>query len=265
MCGICGIVNITKGPPPDIELITRMMGRLRHRGPDSSGYYRDSRALIGHTRLEIIDLETGAQPMSNEDDSVWITFNGEIFNYIELASELLDLGHNFKTKSDTEVIIHAYEEWGTSSFERFNGQWAFALWDRKKGRIILSRDRHGIRPLYYAACNNKFLFASEIKALFADKDVERDLDMAGLSESFTFWSPVAPRTAFKGISELRPGHYAVVENGRVMSRSYWSISFPDAGAEDNKREEENARLFRELLIDSSQLRFTRSDVPVGRN
>ena len=263
MCGICGIVNITNGPPPDIGLITRMMGRLRHRGPDSSGYYRDSRALIGHTRLEIIDLETGAQPMSNEDDSIWITFNGEIFNYIELASELSGLGHKFKTKSDTEVIIHAYEEWGASSFERFNGQWAFALWDRKKGRIILSRDRHGIRPLYYTVCNNKFLFASEIKALFADKDVKRDLDIAGLSESFTFWSPIAPRTAFKGICELQPGHYAVVENGQVMSRPYWSISFPDAGAEGNKREEENARLFRELLIDSSQLRFTRSDVPVG--
>lgn len=122
MCGVCGIVNLGSGQPPDIDILIRMMGRLRHRGPDSSGYYRDKQVALGHTRLAIIDLKTGAQPLSNEDDSIWITFNGEIFNYLELASELSGLGHVFKTKSDTEVIVHAYEQWGTSCFERFNGQ-----------------------------------------------------------------------------------------------------------------------------------------------
>ena len=167
MCGICGIVNIGDSPPPDLDLLVRMMGRLRHRGPDSSGYYRDHQVALGHTRLAIIDLETGVQPLSNEDETIWITYNGEIFNYQELASELRSLGHQFKTKSDTEVIVHAYEEWGTSCFERLNGQWAIALWDRAKDRIILSRDRYGIRPLYYTYCDDKLLFASEVKSLFS--------------------------------------------------------------------------------------------------
>jgi len=240
-----------------------MMGRLRHRGPDASGWYRDRQVGLGHTRLSIIDLKTGAQPLSNEDESIWITFNGEIFNYIELASELRGHGHVFKTKSDTEVIIHAYEQWGTSCFEHFNGQWALALWDINTSRIILSRDRLGIRPLYYTFCNHRFLFASEVKAIFADPEVERKLDPAGLSEIFTFWSPIAPRTVFKGIEELRPGHFAVVENGEIQSRPYWQILFPQAGIEASLSEKENADLLKEHLITASRLRFTRSDVPVG--
>lgn len=263
MCGICGIINLTEGRPPDLDLLTRMMGRLRHRGPDSSGYYRDKHVALGHTRLSIIDLETGAQPLSNENDTIWVTFNGEIFNYIELASELKSHGHAFKTKSDTEVIVHAYEEWGTSCFEHFNGQWALALWDLNRGRITLSRDRHGIRPLYYTRCHNRFLFASEIKSLFADREVARELDPAGLAEIFTFWSPIAPRTAFRGVEELRPGQFAQMENGHFESKPYWSISFPSAGTEAPLSEDQNAELLRNHLINASQLRFTRSDVPVG--
>ncbi len=263
MCGICGIVNMENDRPPDVDTLLRMMGRLRHRGPDSSGYYRDKQAALGHTRLAIIDLQTGAQPLSNEDDSLWITFNGEIFNYLELVSELSDLGHTFKTKSDTEVIIHAYEQWGISCFERFNGQWALAIWDQRNNRIILSRDRFGIRPLYYTIDKNRLLFASEVKALFADRDVERKFDSAGISEIFTFWSPVAPRTAFKGIKELEPGHFAIVNNKVLTTKAYWSISFPGAGTESTVSEYEQAELFRKHLIDASRLRFTRSDVPVG--
>jgi asparagine synthase (glutamine-hydrolysing) len=263
MCGICGIVNLHEGPVPDVDLLMRMMGRLRHRGPDSSGYYRDKQVALGHARLSIIDLATGAQPLSNEDESIWITFNGEIFNYIELASELRSHGHKFKTKSDTEVIVHAYEEWGTSCFERFNGQWSLALWDIKNRRIIFSRDRYGIRPLYYAFCNKRLLFASEIKAIFADDEVERRLDPVGLSEIFTFWSPIAPRTAFRGLEELRPGHFAVLEKGHMESQPYWSIQFPRAGTETIQNETENAGFLKRHLIDASQLRFTRSDVPVG--
>ena len=263
MCGICGIINLDNGQPPDLDILIRMMGRLVHRGPDSSGYYRDKKVALGHSRLAIIDLKTGAQPMSNEDDSIWIIFNGEIFNYLELASELSKLGHIFKTKSDTETIVHAYEQWGTSCFERFNGQWALSLWDRKNDQIILSRDRLGIRPLYYTICQNRVLFASEVKALFADKRVERDLDPAGFSEILTFWSPVAPRTAFKNIKEVEPGHFILIKNGMIKSRSYWTISFPDIQADSGFGEKENADFLRSHLIDASKLRFTRSDVPVG--
>lgn len=263
MCGICGIVNIDDGQAPEVETLLRMMGRLRHRGPDSSGYYRDKQVALGHTRLAIIDLQTGAQPLSNEDDSVWITFNGEIFNYLELASELSGLGHIFKTKSDTEVIVHAYEQWDTSCFDRFNGQWALVLWDLKKNKIIFSRDRLGIRTLYYTICNNRLLFASEVKALFADSSVKRNFDPAGVSEIFTFWSPVAPRTTFKDIKELQPGHFATIKDGIIKSEAYWTISFPDAGAESDLSEKEHVDIFRNHLINASKLRFTRSDVPVG--
>ncbi|MBN1846954.1 MAG: asparagine synthase (glutamine-hydrolyzing) [Deltaproteobacteria bacterium] len=263
MCGICGIINLKEGPIPGLEILKRMMGRLRHRGPDSSGYYRDKHVALGHTRLAIIDLENGAQPLSNEDGSIWITFNGEIFNYVELASELRLKGHSFKTKSDTEVIVHAYEEWGTGCFERFNGQWGLAIWDRNKKQMVLSRDRLGIRPLYYTRLNNAFLFASEIKSLFANKDVKREFDPTGLSEVFTFWSPIAPRTIFKDVYELEPGHHAVVSNNTFLLEPYWSIRFPSRDHDDPSTEEENAVLLRQHLIKASRLRFTRSDVPVG--
>lgn len=165
MCGICGIANIGGGSPPDNSLISRMIGKLSYRWPDSSGYYRDRQVALGHTRLAIIDIEGGSQPLSNEQKTIWIVFYGEIFNYIKLSSELSARGHILKTKSDTQVIVHAYEECGLSCFDRFNGQWALALWDRQQRKLIISRDRLGIRLLYYAFCKNKFIFASEIKAI----------------------------------------------------------------------------------------------------
>jgi asparagine synthase (glutamine-hydrolysing) len=263
MCGICGIINVNGGAPPDKDLLLKMMGRLRHRGPDSSGYYRDDHVGLGHTRLSIIDLEMGSQPLCNEDGTLWITFNGEIFNYIELGKELSGCGHRFRTRSDTEIIIHAYEQWGVACFERFNGQWALALWDSREKKMILSRDRLGIRPLYYTFCNHKILFASEIKAIFADQEVLRSLDPAGMAEIFSFWSPIAPRTAFNGVYELQPGHYGILKNDYFETHPYWSIRFPHAGDETCQSESENAERLRELLIDASRLRFTRSDVPVG--
>ncbi len=263
MCGICGIVNFQNGSPSDVNLIKRMIGRLRHRGPDSSGYYRDNHVVLGHSRLAIIDLEGGAQPLCNEDGSIWITFNGEIYNYVELASDLKNHGHVLHTKSDTEVIVHAYEEWGTGCFERFNGQWALALWDIRNKKIIFSRDRFGIRPLYYTFNKKRLLFASEIKAIFADKTVERRFDPHGLGEIFTFWGPIAPRTVFTGIKELEPGHFAVIQNEKIKIEPYWKINFPESVHEKQISEEENAKLLREHLINASKLRFTRSDVPVG--
>lgn len=266
MCGICGIVNLTdNAPAPDASLVRRMIGRLWHRGPDSSGYYRDPHVALGHARLAIIDLEGGAQPLSNEDGTVWITFNGEIFNYVELGRELRAKGHVMQTRSDTEVIVHAYEEWGTGCFERMNGQWGLALWDTRGGRrkLILARDRLGIRPLYYARSGSRLLFGSEIKAIFADPSIERALDHAGLAEVLSFWCPVAPRTMFQGVSELEPGHVATVEDGELTSAPFWKPTFPAAGAEPGQDEARNAEELRRHLITASQLRFQRADVPVG--
>ncbi len=203
MCGICGIVSYDG--LPDLALLRRMMGRLVHRGPDGNGYYRDRCAALGHTRLAIIDTSGGAQPLCNEDGTVWVTFNGEIFNYVELGAELRYRGHVFRTASDTEVIVHAWEEWGQECFSRFNGQWAIALWDRRAKRLVLSRDRLGVRPLFFTRLPTRLLFASEVKSIFADPSVERAFDPAGLGQTFTYWSPVAPRTVFRGIEQLELG------------------------------------------------------------
>lgn len=265
MCGICGIID--RRETPDRELLEAMMGSLTHRGPDSGGCYLDSIAALGHTRLAIIDLVTGAQPLANEDESIWITFNGEIFNYIELRDELVSKGYAFHTKSDTETILHAWEEWGTGCFSRFNGQWALAIWDRNKKELILSRDRYGIRPLYYTSAGSRFLFASEIKALFCDRTLTRAFDPEGIAEIFTFWSTVAPRTAYRGISEIPPGCFGILKDGVLSCTSYWSASFPAesevSGLPSKEFMESSTEECKNLLIDAARIRFTRSDVPVG--
>ena len=261
MCGICGIVSYAG--PPDLTLLRRMMGRLVHRGPDGNGWYRDQRAALGHTRLAIIDTAGGAQPLCNEDGTVWVTFNGEIFNYVELGEELRQRGHTFRTATDTEVIVHAWEEWGEECFSRFNGQWAFALWDRRAERLVLSRDRLGVRPLFFTRLPAGLLFASEVKSIFADPSVEREFDPAGLDQTFSFWSPVAPRTVYRGIEQLEPGHYAVLDRDGLRKASYWRIRFPERGRELSQDVQENAAALRERIIEATRLRFLRSDVPVG--
>jgi asparagine synthase (glutamine-hydrolysing) len=261
MCGICGIVSYVG--PPDLTLLRRMMGRLGHRGPDGNGWYRDQRAALGHTRLAIIDTAGGAQPLCNEDGTVWVTFNGEIFNYVELREELRQRGHTFRTAADTEVIVHAWEEWGEECFSRFNGQWAFALWDRRAERLVLSRDRLGVRPLFFTRLPAGLLFASEVKSIFADPSVERAFDPAGLGQTFSFWSPVAPRTVYRGIEQLEPGHYAVLDRDGLRKASYWRITFPERGRELSQNVQENTAALRERIIEATRLRFLRSDVPVG--
>lgn len=260
MCGICGIVNYQNREIPSSNLAEKMLGSLAHRGPDSSGYYRDRNALLGHTRLAVIDLKTGAQPLSNEDESLWIVYNGEIYNYLELRDELIVKGHIFKTESDTEIIIHAWEEWREDCFRRFNGQWALAIWDAKRKELILSRDRFGIRPLFYTFSNKNFLFGSEIKVLFCDESVERVFDPSGFSEIFTFWSTIAPVTAYKNIKEVPAGSFSIVKNGKIHTKAYWALSFSSG---INKSLEEYSVKLKELLINSTRLRFSRSDVPVG--
>ena len=261
MCGICGIVSY--GRPPDLTLLRRMMGRLGHRGPDGNGYFRDRRAALGHTRLAIIDASGGAQPLCNEDGTVWVTFNGEIFNYVELGAELRHRGHSFQTASDTEVIVHAWEEWGAKCFSRFNGQWAIALWDRRAERLVLSRDPLGICPLFFTRRPESLLFASEVKSIFADQSVERAFDPAGLGQTFTYWSPVAPRTVFRGVEQLEPGYYAILDRDGFRKAPYWRITFPEQGREPGQDASENADALRERIIEAARLRFVRSDVPVG--
>lgn len=261
MCGVCGVVSLDG--PPDVALVTRMIGRLAHRGPDGSGYFRDGQAALGHTRLAIIDTQGGGQPLSNEDGRFWITFNGEIFNYVELGAQLRELGHQFKTASDTEVIVHAWEQWGPDCFNRFNGQWALAIWDRQRQELVMSRDRLGVRPLYFARTRSGLVFASEVKAVLEHPDVPRELDPLGLDQVFTFWSTVAPRTPFTGVQQLAPGTYATYRGGQIAHHEYWSPQFPPAGSEPGQDLQANAERLRELLVNATRLRFLRSDVPVG--
>lgn len=261
MCGICGCYEASE--PADPELIQRMLGALRHRGPDGSGYYRDESVTLGHTRLAIIDAAGGVQPMTGEDGRVWVAFNGEIFNYVEIRTELISRGHAFRTRSDTEVIVHAWEEWGAECFRRFNGQWALAIWDRRTRELTLCRDRYGIHPLFYAFAGRRLVFGSEVKALFCDDAVARRLDPVGLDELLTFWAVVPPRTLFDGVRQVEPGTFVTVTGSGVSTRSYWSPTFPQRGREQSQDIVENAERLRDAVIASTRLRFRRSDVPVG--
>ena len=261
MCGICGVIDFDV--VPDVELLSAMMGRLAHRGPDGSGYFRDERAGLGHTRLAIIDQAGGAQPMGTPDGSVWITFNGEIFNYLELADELRGLGHRFRTASDTEVILHAWQQWGEDCFERFNGQWALALWDRPRGVAVLSRDRLGVRPLFYHQRRRRLVFGSEIKAVFADATVPRRWDPAGIDEILTLWSTIGTRTAFAGVHQLEPGSVAVFGREGMQTRRYYEINFPAEHEYPRADLRLNTAELRERVVEATRLRFVRSDVPVG--
>jgi len=260
MCGIAGILNLKESADRPEPAIDRMLSVIKHRGPDEFGKYGDGLAALGHARLSIIDLEGGHQPMCNEDSTVWITFNGEIFNYVELRQELLQKGHKFRTNSDTEVIIHLYEDHGHACLDHLNGQFAFAIWDKKKKEMFLARDRMGIRPLFYAVAGGRFYFASEIKSIFAAGAMERKLDPAALDEIFTFWCTVPPRTAFAGVSELAPAHYLVVKDGVAAQRPYWSLGFPQEP--ESISFEDAVEELQRLLIDSTRLRL-RADVPVG--
>ena len=266
MCGIAGVVSLKDGlEPPGIAQLSRMAGALRHRGPDEFGVYRDGYAGLSHARLSIIDLATGQQPLANEDGTLWVVFNGEIFNYVELREELEGLGHRFRTRSDTEVIVHAWEQWGTRAFDRFNGQWALALWDSRNHSLVLCRDRVGVRPLYTCEHGGRLYFASEVKAIFASEpSISRELDPQGLAEVFTFWSSIPPRTVFSRVCELEPGHLQVYAGGQITDRPYWSPRYPEGDKgrfPGSMREAVEAT--RAALEEATRLRMLRSDVPVG--
>ncbi len=266
MCGIAGILNLSATTPPSRDALEFMAGALEHRGPDEFGLYVDRHCGLAHSRLSIIDLSTGQQPLSNEDGTLWISFNGEIFNYVELRAELEALGHRFRTKSDTEVIVHAWEAWGEAAFERMNGQWAVALWDEKTHTFVLTRDRVGVRPLFMLEHEGRLFFASEVKSLFAGAPTfSREIDPVGLDETFTFWTVVPPQSVFKGVRELEPGHVAVWRDGKfVHDVAYWSAKYP-VGAEHKFHGtlDEATQALADALENATKLRMVRADVPVG--
>ena len=261
MCGISGIVNFRGGLVGNAELMP-MVTVLAHRGPDANGVFSRDGVGLAHARLSIIDLAGGQQPMSIDDGKLWITFNGEIFNYIELRDELIKKGHKFATRSDTEVILHLYQEEGEDCVRHLNGQWAFAIWDTEQRKLFLSRDRLGVRPLFYAQTSNRFLFASEIKALFTHAEVRRELDLRALGQILTFWVTVPPRTAFKDIWQLPPGHSLTLTDGQVRIWRYWDLEYCPENEDGKEGSERLAEELLSLLLDATRIRL-RSDVPVG--
>jgi len=270
MCGICGAFAFNGDLSVPAGTVERMIGALAHRGPDEFGTWRDERVMLGHARLSIIDLGGGQQPLGDREGTVWLTFNGEIFNYLELRDELRSRGHVFRTDSDTEVIVEAYKAWGDDCVSHFNGQFAFVLYDLSRRRILMARDRFGIRPLFYARHGHALLFASEIKGLAGWPGFRPELDPAALSEITHFWVSVPPRTAFANVLQLPAGHRAVVELGAdaddMIIERYWHAEFLPA-AEDHRFIEADerdrwARDIREGLADAAEIRL-RADVPVG--
>jgi asparagine synthase (glutamine-hydrolysing) len=258
MCGISGIFNRNRRPV-DRSMLERMTRSIRHRGPDGHGYFVDKEIGLGHRRLSIIDLGGGAQPMTNEEGTLQIVFNGEIYNFVELRAELETLGHSFRTRSDTEVIIHAYEQWGVDFTKRLNGIFAFAIWDAINRELFLARDHLGIKPLYYTAIGDRFVFASEIKALMQDPECPRSVNLEALAELFTFRYVPAPKTLFQGIFKLPPGHSMRVTHQGVKVQRFWTW-IPKLRTE--WREAQLVEEYQGLLEDAVRLQL-RSDVPLG--
>ncbi len=260
MCGICGIVGFDGLTPEIRETVRAMCSAIVHRGPDDEGYYCDDRVALGMRRLSIIDLATGHQPIANEDGTIWTVFNGEIYNFPVLREELQAKGHTFTTRSDTEVIVHLYEEHGPDFVRKLNGMFAIALWDKGRRRFMLIRDRLGIKPLHYFIKDRKLYFASEIKALLA-AGCPRDIDPEALSQYFSFEYIPAPRTVFKPIIKILPGHHLTLADGRLETGRYWDVRF--RGREVPERSDEDyADEIRRRLKESVRMRLI-SDVPLG--
>lgn len=255
MCGICGYYGIKDNTT--IKIMTKI---LEHRGPDNFGYFSDGKVSLGHRRLSIIDLsEKGKQPMSNEDGTIWITYNGEIYNFQELRSELEEKGHKFNSNTDTEVIIHAYEEYGKDCLQRFNGMFAFCIYDSNKKKLFLARDRLGKKPLYYYWDGEKFIFASELKSILATEFFEKELNYTSLNYFLSYNYIINPYTPFKNIYKLPPASYIRLENRRLEIGQYWDLDFKE---QKNKSKEEYIEELTSLLKDSIKKRQI-SDVPIG--
>lgn len=259
MCGICGKIYFDPQENVSESLIRNMCEILQHRGPDESGYYVDRNVGLGHRRLSIIDLSTGQQPMCNARKDIWIVYNGEIYNFFELREDLQQRGYLFLTTSDTEVIIHLYDEYGVSCVNYLRGMFAFAIWDTRKRRLFLARDRVGQKPLFYTLQNNSLTFASEIKALLQDKTVKRALDLEAMYHYLTYQYVPPPATMFKHIYKLPPAHTLLCENGRITLNRYWDLHYVP---KIQMNEEEITERLTHLLQESVKLRMI-SDVPLG--
>lgn len=261
MCGIAGIYNWS-GSHANAETVKNMLSRIRYRGPDESGVYANKNIAIGNVRLSIIDLFTGQQPMANADKTIWIVFNGEIFNYIELKDELEKKGYYFNTTSDTEVIINLYQAFGKACVNKLNGQFAFAIWDKNKEQLFLARDRLGIRPLFYTKYNNTLLFGSEIKTFLAYPEFNLSIDAKALSQVFTFWTTLTPKTVFSDVYELPPGHSLTITKKGETVEKYWELSFPEQNSTRNISFEDTIDEFHQIFYDSVKIRL-RADVKVA--
>ena len=262
MCGLAGICSLNGATRPERAELVSMLALLSHRGPDFHGLHLEPLVGMAHARLSIIDLAGGAQPMSNHGGGIWICFNGEIFNFIELRTELERQGHVFRSHSDTEVIVHLYERYGEEFVHRLNGQFAIALWNGRLRKLLLVRDRVGIQPLFYTWQDGRLLFASEVKALLAVMPQAPTLNPKALDQIATFWSPVGAETVFSGVSQLRPGEMLTWDEQGLKRSHYWDWSFPTDGVYRTGSEQELAEELHDLLLDATHLRL-RADVPVG--
>ncbi len=259
MCGIAGIYHYATDAPVDESILRRMTGVLRHRGPDDEGYHLTSRVGLGHRRLSIIDPAGGHQPIYNEDGTIAVVLNGEIYNYRELAEHLESCGHRLKTRSDTETIVHLYEDYGEACLSMLRGMFAFALWDGRKRQLMLARDRLGKKPLYFADICGRMIFGSELKALLEDSGLSRRLDVAAMADYLSYQYIPAPRTIYEGIKKLRAGHYLIVRSTGVQDREYWDVDFSTAESHD---EGAWCTSLIEALHRSVSQRME-SDVPIG--
>ena len=263
MCGIAGIYKQFSDDQPFLEGdMLNMLAMIKHRGPDETGIYISEKVVMGSVRLSIIDLSSGKQPMSDESGRYWIVYNGELFNYEELRSELEKKGIKFNTNSDTEVVIKMYAFYKNKCLDYFNGQFAFCIWDRVNKEMFLARDRVGIRPLFYYSNTNKFAFCSEIKGLFALDFVNRSINYQALSQIFTFWTTISPDTPFNNIYELPPGHYMLVNDKGVKISKYWELSFSSERESTFKSLSASIEEFEFLIEDAIRIQL-KADVPVG--
>ena len=260
MCGICGIVSIDGEPVEGERTVRSMLQALTHRGPDDEGIYVSEQAVLGHRRLSIIDLKSGHQPISNEDGSVWIVFNGEIYNFGELRADLLARGHVFRTNTDTEVIVHLYEEHGRDCVTRLNGMFALAIWDDRNKTLVLSRDRVGIKPLYFASIGGNLSFASEIKALLTDRRIPRKVNVGAMDAGLSHLFGAGPETLLDGILKVPPGHTLIVSDGTVREYEYWDLHFSTPTTQEN---EGSITRRLERLLEDVVAGHMISDVPVG--
>ncbi|MFZ0878158.1 MAG: XrtA/PEP-CTERM system amidotransferase [Candidatus Acidiferrales bacterium] len=259
MCGICGIFEYERREKIEEELVHRMAETIIHRGPDDEGIFTDAGLGFGFRRLSIIDLAGGHQPLSNEDGSLWVMLNGEIYNYPELRQDLESRGHRFATHSDTETIVHLYEEYGEECFRRLRGMFAIALWDSRQRKLLLARDRVGKKPLFYAADGKRIVFGSELKAILAANGLSREIDGEAVADYFSFGYIPAPKTIYRAARKLKPGHYLVASASGIRETQYWDISFAEV---EERPEEEWCERLRHELCTATRIRLM-SDVPLG--